>query len=625
MLKVSNLTCRVGGRPLLENAGLNLPAGAHAGLVGRNGTGKTTLLRMILGELAPDAGEIETPPGWRIGTVAQETPEGPKSLIETVLAADAERAALLEEAETSVDPNRIADIHENLLRIDAHTAPARAARILAGLGFDEAAQQRAVGEFSGGWRMRVALASILFAQPDLLLLDEPTNHLDLEATLWLEEWLKSYPGTLLLVSHDRELLNRAVNRIVHLENKRLTSYNGNYDTFEDTRRQQLMQASAAAAKADAQRKHMQAFVDRFRYKASKARQAQSRLKAIAKLTAADPVIETGHVSLAFPETEELASPVMTFDEVSVGYDPAHPVLRGIDLRIDSDDRIALLGVNGNGKSTMLKMLAGRLKPFSGQMGFSSKLRVGYFAQHQTDELNRGATGLEHMRRAMPRMSDERCRAQLGRFGLSDDKATTIVDKLSGGEKSRLLFALMSAASPQVLLLDEPTNHLDIDARRALVDAINEFSGAVILVTHDPHLIRLTADVLWLVANGVCQPFDGDLDEYVATLGRTGAAGREDKAAKKAADPEKDRRRETANARAASAPVRKAAEAAERRYNALVAEKQVLESRLADPTLYKKGQAEIVALQKRLKDTESAIGKAEAAWFSAQEALAGRQP
>ena len=626
MLKVSNLTCRVGGRPLLENAGLNLPAGAHAGLVGRNGTGKTTLLRMILGELAPDAGEIETPPNWRVGTVAQETPEGPKSLIETVLAADTERAALLEEAETSVDPNRIADIHENLLRIDAHSAPARAARILAGLGFDEAAQQRAVGEFSGGWRMRVALASILFAQPDLLLLDEPTNHLDLEATLWLEEWLKTYPGTLLLVSHDRELLNRAVNRIVHLENKRLTSYNGNYDTFEDTRRQQLMQASAAAAKADAQRKHMQAFVDRFRYKASKARQAQSRLKAIAKLTAADPVIETGHVSLTFPETDELASPVMTFDEVSIGYDPAHPVLRNIDLRIDSDDRIALLGVNGNGKSTMLKMLAGRLKPFGGQMGFSSKLRVGYFAQHQTDELNRSATGLEHMRRAMPRMSDERCRAQLGRFGLSDDKATTIVDKLSGGEKSRLLFALMSASSPQVLLLDEPTNHLDIDARRALVEAINEFSGAVILVTHDPHLIRLTADRLWLVANGACLPFDGDLDDYVASLGRTGGSSREDKAAKKAAaaDADKDRRRETANARAASAPLRKAAESAERRYNALIAEKQVLESRLADPTLYKKGQAEIVALQKRLKETESAIGKAEAAWFSAQEELAGRR-
>jgi ATP-binding cassette subfamily F protein 3 len=471
--------------------------------------------------------------------------------------------------------------------------------------------------------MRVALASILFAQPDLLLLDEPTNHLDLEATLWLESWLKAYPGTLILVSHDRELLNRAVDRIVHLENRRLTAYNGNYDTFESTRRQQLMQASAAAAKADAQRKHMQAFVDRFRYKASKARQAQSRLKAIAKLTAAAPVVETGMTSLSFPDVDPLASPIVTLDGVSVGYDPAHPVVRGLDLRIDADDRIALLGVNGNGKSTMLKLLAGRLRPFGGEIGCSSKLRVGYFAQHQTDELNREATGLEHMRRAMPRASDEKCRAQLGRFGLSDDKATTVVGKLSGGEKSRLLFALMSAGAPHVLLLDEPTNHLDIDARRALVDAINEFAGAVILVTHDPHLIRLTADQLWLVADGACRPFDGDLDDYVTSLGRSGGT-REEKTSKRQADPDKDRRRDAAAARSAIAPIRRAAEAAERRYNALVAEKQVLESRLADPALYRKAPDELVALQRRLKETEAAIGKAETAWFSAQEELASRR-
>jgi ATP-binding cassette subfamily F protein 3 len=623
MLRISNLTCRIAGRPLLENAELSLGAGQHAGLVGRNGTGKTTLLRLILGDLAPDGGDIEISPGWRMGTVAQETPEGPVSLIETVLKADTERASLLAEADTATDPHRIAEIHEELVRIDAHSATARAARILAGLGFDDAAQQRPVSEFSGGWRMRVALAAVLFSQPDLLLLDEPTNHLDFEATLWLEGWLKAYPGTMILVSHDRELLNRAADRIVHLENRKLTSYNGNYDTFESTRRQQLMQASAAAAKADAQRKHMQAFVDRFRYKASKARQAQSRLKAIAKLSDSMPIIESGTTKLTFPEVDTLSSPIVTLDAVTVGYDANRPVLRNLDLRIDNDDRIALLGVNGNGKSTMIKMLAGRLKPFSGEIGCSSRLRIGYFAQHQTDELNRNATGIEHMQRALPRANDEKCRAQLGRFGLSDEKAKTMVGNLSGGEKSRLLFALMSAAAPHMLLLDEPTNHLDIDARRALVDAINEFPGAVILVTHDPHLIRLTADQLWIAANGTCQPFDGDLDDYVAGLGRDNS-GRRDKSSKKPAEDGKNRRRDGAEARAAIAPVRRAAEAAERRYNSLVAEKHVLESRLADPVLYNSKPEELVSLQRRLKETETAISKAEATWFSAQEELATRQ-
>jgi ATP-binding cassette subfamily F protein 3 len=626
MLRISNLTYRVAGRPLLENAELSLAPGQHAGLVGRNGTGKTTLLRLLLGEISPDAGSIDIPSGWRIGTVAQETPEGPKSLVETVLDADRERAALLIEADTATDPHRIGEIHEELLRIGAHSAPARAARILAGLGFDDAAQQRPVGEFSGGWRMRVALAAVLFARPDLLLLDEPTNHLDLEAALWLEEWLRNFPGTLILVSHDRELLNRAVDRIVHLEMRRLTSYNGNYDTFESTRSQQLMQAGAAAAKADVQRKHMQAFVDRFRYKASKARQAQSRLKAIAKLNATAPVIETATTTLAFPDIEELSSPVMVIDEVTVGYDPANPVLRHVDLRIDADDRIAILGVNGNGKSTMMRLLAGRLQPFEGKLQRNTRLRIGYFAQHQTDELDRNATGLAHMQRAMPRANDERCRAQLARFGLGEEKAKTLVGKLSGGEKARLLFALMSAAAPHVLLLDEPTNHLDIDARRALVDAINLFAGAVLLVTHDPHLIRLTADRLWLADGGTCAPFEGDLDDYVTGLGR-GNAGRKagnggDARAGAAAD--RDRRRQGADTRAAAAPVRRAAEAAERRFNNLLAEKQVIEARLADPKLYAGPPNDIVALQRRLKDTESAIAKAEAAWFRAQEELGQAQ-
>src|SRR5262245_35912599 len=409
MLTISNLTCRIAGRPLLEDASLTLPAGHKAGLIGRNGTGKTTLLKLVMGELQADSGEIRLPNAARVGRIAQEAPSGPQSLLETVLAADAERARLLEEAEHAHDPHRIAEVHQRLHEIAAHSAPSRAAQILAGLGFDTEAQLRPCSDFSGGWRMRVALAALLFQAPDLLLLDEPTNHLDLEATLWLEDFLKRYPHTVLLVSHDRDLLNRAVDKIIHLYDRKLTVYTGGYDDFEKTRAARLALQSAARAKQDAQRKHMQAFIDRFKAKASKARQAQSRIKALARMEPIAAVVEERGIEFHFPEPEELAPPLVVMDGVAVGYEPGKPVLNKINLRLDPDERVALLGANGNGKSTMAKLLAGKLQPMAGEMRRSRKLKVGYFAQHQTDELDLEATPLLSMERIAPKLNAEKCR------------------------------------------------------------------------------------------------------------------------------------------------------------------------------------------------------------------------
>src|SRR5262245_12589881 len=513
MLSIENLTYRIAGRVLLERASLSLPSGHHAGLVGRNGTGKSTLLKLIAGELHADSGEISLPNNTRIGMVAQEAPDGPESLIDTVLKADRERTSLLTEADHATDPHRIAEIHTRLADIEAHRAPARAASILHGLGFDAEQQQRACRDFSGGWRMRVALAAVLFSEPDLLLLDEPTNHLDLEATLWLEDFLRKYPRTMLLVSHDRDLLNKVVDKIAHLEGGKITLYTGGYDTFEKTRALKLANIAALQAKQLAQRRHMQDFIDRFRYKASKARQAQSRIKMLARMEPIVSVVEERTTSFEFPEPELLAPPIITLDHAEVGYDPGKPVLRHLDLRLDMDDRVALLGANGNGKSTLTKLLAGRLKPMAGTLRKSGKLRVGYFAQHQTDELDVEATPLKLMERLAPMSNEEKRRAHLGLFGFAQDKALTKVGSLSGGEKARLLFALMSHEAPHLLLLDEPTNHLDVDARQALVQAVNSFEGAVVLVSHDPHLIELCADRLWLVAEGACRPFDGDMEDY----------------------------------------------------------------------------------------------------------------
>ena len=622
MLQINDLVYRAAGRPLFDRATVAVNKDERVGLVGRNGSGKTTLLRLIAGQLGPDEGSVAVPRAWRIGAIAQDAPSGPDSLIDTVLAADTERTALLAEAADCHDPARIADLHERLAVIGAESAPARAARILAGLGFDEATQQRPCAELSGGWRMRVALAALLFSKPDLLLLDEPTNHLDLEATLWLEGFLKTYPGTLVLVSHDRDLLNRVPRRIVHLTLGKLVAYAGNYDRFERTRRERQARDAALHAKQLAERRHIQAFIDRFRYKASKARQAQSRIKALERMEPIASVVEERTVRFDLPQPRALPPPLLTLEGASVGYTPGAPVLDRLDLRLDMDDRIALLGPNGNGKSTFAKLLAGRLAPQEGRLTASRKLRIGYFAQDQAEELDLAATPLQLMGRALPGEPEVRLRGQLGRFGFGEDHARTRVADLSGGEKARLLFALMTREAPQLLLLDEPSNHLDVDAREALVQALNAFDGAVVLVTHDPHLIALTAERLWLVANGTVAPFDGDLEDYRRLLQDERRAARTSAAAKDDAAPRasrKDKRRANAQARAAVAHLRRAIRDAEARIETLSRERDLLEARLADPAVYNGPTADLQELQVRFGEIKRALTEAENAWLDAQTA------
>ncbi len=634
MLHVNEMTYRVAGRALFERATLAVNKGERTGLVGPNGSGKTSLLNLISGSLQPDEGSLSLQRGVRLGLVAQDAPSGPESLLDTVLAADPERTALLEEAETAHDPGRIAEVHERLADIGAASAPARAARILAGLGFDEAGQQGSCRELSGGWRMRVALAALLFPQPDLLLLDEPTNHLDLEATLWLEGFLRSYPGTLLLVSHDRNLLNRVAKRIVHLEDLKLVSYTGNYDRFERTRRERLERHAALQKRQMAQRRHIQAFVDRFRYKASKARQAQSRLKALARMEPIATVIEQRTVDLAFPEPGVLAPPLMTLEGVSAGYQSASPVLSGLDLRLDPDERVALLGANGNGKTTFLRLLSGALAPQGGGIVRSSKLRVGYFAQDQAEQLDPCTTALNLVAGLLPKARESQQRAHLGSFGLTGDRALIEVGRLSGGEKARLVFALNSCTSPHLLLMDEPTNHLDVDTRQALVQAINDFPGAVVLVSHDSHLIELIADRLWLVAEGTITPFDGDLDDYRrllleqrreerAAARRRPGSGHDgaQETARNGLKP-KDRRRAAAAARDAQASLRRAARDAETRVEELTKACRELEAQLADPAAYDGDGQRLEDLQMRYGTLRRTLSEAETRWLSAQQALEG---
>jgi ATP-binding cassette, subfamily F, member 3 len=612
MLHLNDVSLRVGGHLLLEGASVHVPAGHRVGLVGRNGSGKTSLLRLIHGEIQPDAGTLRLRKGARIGSVAQEAPGGQATPREVVLAADRERERLLAAAERTRDPTAIAEVQTRLADIGAHAAPARAAVILSGLGFDEEAQGRPVASFSGGWRMRVALASVLFAEPDLLLLDEPTNHLDLEASLWLEDYLCRYRHTLLLVSHDRNLLNRVPQRIVHLDQRRLTSYAGGYDAFERARAERLSLEAKERERIEARRRHMQAFVDRFRYKASKARQAQSRLKAIEKLATLPAMMQAPDVVLRFPATKIPPPPLITLDRVRAGYG-GHVVLDRLDLRIDPDDRIALLGANGNGKSTFAKLLAGALTPMAGELFCAPKLRVGYFAQHQIEELVPEESAMRHLARRLPGEREERLRTLLGGFGLSQDKADLPAARLSGGEKARLTFALMSALAPQILILDEPTNHLDVDSREALVEAINDFAGAVILISHDRHLIELTADRLWLVADRRVRPFDGDIDSYRRDLlGRAGGNG--------ADDGKRSERQRGAEQRQRLAPLRQAAKQAERDLERLTRDRSALAARLANAETYRLPGSDLEALAKRDAELEAAIAAAEARWLEAEQAL-----
>jgi ATP-binding cassette subfamily F protein 3 len=550
LLTISGVTLRMGGRTLLDRADLSVDNGRRIGLVGRNGAGKSTLLKAIAGEIGLDGGDIRIASKARLAYVRQEAPSGPASLLEKVLEGDQERLALLAEAERAergeIPPERVAAIYERLNAIEAESAPSRAATILSGLGFDAEAQARPVDSFSGGWRMRVALATVLFSAPDLLLLDEPTNHLDLEATVWLESWLARSPGAAIIVSHDQGLLDRSVQAIAHLDRQRLSVTPGGYAEFVRIRTEQAMLQAKAAVKIAAQRAHMQSFVDRFRASASKARQAQSRLRALEKMPAIEAVIEDAVTRFAFPEPTPMPPPILSMDGVSVGYG-GDPVLRNLSLSLTMEDRIALLGSNGNGKSTFAKLLAGRLEPAAGKLRRPGKLKVGYFAQHQEAELVPEDTAIDHMSRALPAAAPPHVRAQLARFGLDRDRANTPSAKLSGGERARLLLALATRDAPQLLILDEPTNHLDIDACDALVRALSEFSGAVLLISHDPHLVELVADRLWLVDGGTVAPFDGDMDDYRALLAKKGKPVRAE-----AGLSRKDERRLRAEARARTA-------------------------------------------------------------------------
>jgi len=511
---MSDISVRIAGRLLIDHGSVQIAPGARVGFVGRNGVGKSTLFRAIRGDLPTETGTIAIPPRWRIGSLAQEAPDGPESLIEVVLKADLEREALMREAETAHDPVRIADIQTRLVDIDAHSAPARAAAILSGLGFSTAEQERSCSEFSGGWRMRVALAATLFSVPDLLLLDEPTNYLDLEGTLWLEDHLANYPRTVIVISHDRDLLETSVDQILHLDRGKLTLYKGSYSSFEEQRAtREMLDAKHAKRQAD-ERKRLQAFVDRFKAKASKARQAQSRVKMLERMKPVTALVTQDVHDISFPIPEKMLSPpIIAVDDVSVGYDAKRPVLNRVTLRIDTDDRIALLGANGNGKSTLVKLLANKLVPFSGRITRAEKLAVGYFAQHQLDELNVDASPYDHVRRLMPDAPETKVRARAGAIGFSGKAGARRLKNLSGGEKARLLLGLATFFGPNLIILDEPTNHLDIDSRAALAEAVNEFPGAVIMVSHDRYLIEACADQLWVVADHTVATYDGDLDDY----------------------------------------------------------------------------------------------------------------
>ena len=613
MLTIDDLTFAMAGRRLFEGASARVPDGARVGLVGRNGTGKTTLFRLIEGDLGPDEGSIAVRRGARIGGVAQEAPAGPEALLDIVLAADRERAALLAEAEVAEDAGRISEIQLRLADIEAHSAEARASSILGGLGFDSAAQGRPAAEFSGGWRMRVALAAVLFSRPDLLLLDEPTNYLDLEGAVWLEGFLARYPATMLVISHDRGLLNRSVNRILHLQSKTLTLYAGGYDDFDAARRAKLAQNEALAAKQARERAHIQSFVDRFRYKASKAKQAQSRLKMLARMEPVAGVAEGAVAPFRFDAGPELSPPILKLEDVTVGYG-GKPVLSRVSLRIDPDDRIALLGANGQGKSTLAKLISDRLPVMSGEAVRASKLKIGYFAQHQTDELVASETPIQHLRRLIPDAPESRIRARLGAVGIGEAIAANAVESLSGGQKARLLLALMTVHKPNLLILDEPTNHLDIESREALAQALAAYEGAVILIAHDADLVSAVADRLWLVKDGRVRVFDGDIEDYRTELLAERGVRRE--------KPKAEKKKVTATAlKARLAPLRQDVKVAEARVAKIEEMRAKIDEMLADPGLYTTAPpGKFEALQKKRSEIVSGLERAEALWLEAQERL-----
>ncbi|MBV1701624.1 MAG: ATP-binding cassette domain-containing protein [Hyphomicrobiales bacterium] len=614
MLNFEDITFRLGPRILFDHASAALPTGAHVGFVGRNGAGKTTLFNMITGDLSPESGAINYPRSMRLGRVEQEAPGGSQKLVDFVLAADVERAALLDEAEHAQDANRIAEIHTRLVDIDAHAAPSRAASILSGLGFDHAAQNRSLSEFSGGWRMRVALAAVLFSNPDLLLLDEPTNYLDLEGTMWLVNYLRTYPATILVISHDRELLDEVADHILHLEVMKLTLWKGNYSSFEQQRREAQAILAKAAKKQDDKRKHLQAFVDRFRASATKARQAQSRLKVLAKMQDIGAIIDTDVLPFHMPSPHKpLAPPMVTMEGASVGYGD-EPVLKRLNLSLAPDDRIGLLGSNGNGKSTFAKLIAGRLDAMNGEIRRSSRMQVGFFAQHQIEDLNPLETPYQAISRLMPGEGEAKTRTRCARMGFPNIKADTRIELLSGGEKARLLMGIATFNGPHVLILDEPTNHLDIDSRSALIEAINEYGGAVILVSHDRHLLEACADRLWLVADGTVKAYDGDMDDYRRfVLEQTGAGV--PKRLRKAEEAKPPARKEPTKSRRDMGAMRKKLEELEAKIAKFTELLAKVDAVLANPAAYAKGGGQAGSLATQRADLAKALERTEEEWLT----------
>ena len=616
MLTINGITVRLGGRTILDAASASLPPGSRVGLIGRNGAGKSTMVKVIAGQLEPDGGSIDRPRGSRIGYIAQEAPNGDATPFETVLEADTERATLMVASETEQDPEKLGDIYERLIAIDAYTAPARASQILLGLGFDEDAQNRPLDSFSGGWKMRVALAALLFSQPDLLLLDEPSNHLDLEAVMWLEDFLRSYKATIVVVSHERDFLNNVVDHILHLQGGKTTLYTGGYDSFERQRAERMAQIAAAKANQEVQRAKLQDYIARNSARASTAKQAQSRAKMLSKMQPIAELANDPTLSFAFPDPEPLRPPLVTLDHAAVGYGDT-PILKRLNLRMDPDDRIALLGRNGNGKTTFARLIAAQLAPMEGNMAATNRMRVGYFTQYQVEELEADDTPLAHMTRVMKGATPAAVRAQLGRFGFSGDRATAVVGKMSGGEKARLALALITREAPHLLILDEPTNHLDVDAREALVQALNDYKGAVLIVSHDRHMVELTADRLVLVDDGTAREYDGSLDDYVAFVlakePKTEGKSKKDAAKQRKADAEK---------RESDKIWRKVAKDMEAQIAALGTERAAVERAMFDPSTADKKLAGLPMsdlMKKRSALTEQ-IEVAESKWMEANEAI-----